>query len=88
MTRSSRRATTRWRNFIFNRYFDYNPFHFLDVELPNGGGTIGEDSIVSVRVEDFVPIYNTLPESGQGGDPLRVELTNVKEAVYARHGAQ
>lgn len=71
--------------FIFNRYFDYNPFHFLDVELPNGGGTIGEDSIVSVRVEDFVPIYNTLPESGQGGDPLRVELTNVKEAVYARH---
>ena len=63
-----------------------NPLDFYGVTLSNadGGGTIGEDSIVSVSVIDFLPEYDII-EQDQTTDSMQVKLTNVEDAVYARH---
>ena len=62
-------------------YSSKNPLVFKGASLPNNGGTIKEDSIVSVSVIDFLPEYDEIPSN----DPWKVQLTNVPEAVYARH---
>ncbi len=62
-----------------------NPLDFTGVTLPNNGGTIAKDSVVSVQVINFTPQYDTIPPEQQTVDPLRVNLTNVNDAVYARH---
>ena len=60
-----------------------NPLIFWYVNLPNNGGTVHYASdIKSIQVIDFLPEYDTVSDPS---DSLRVELTNVENAVYARH---
>lgn len=60
----------------------YHQFAF-NVTLPDTGETISSYSdVVSISVIDFLPEYDTISDPK---DSLRVELTNVENAVYARH---
>ena len=61
--------------------FTYSPFNF-NGKLMSDGNTIDENSIVSIQFIDFLPQYDTMPNDP---DATRVKLTNVPNAVYARH---
>lgn len=63
-----------------------NPLDFSGVTLSaaEGGTTIGNGSIVSVSVIDFLPEYDVIDQN-QTTDPMQVTMTNVDGVVYARH---
>ena len=72
-------------NQMREKLYENDPLNFDGVTLPDNGGTITNDNIVSISFIDFLPEYDTIDDAN---DPDRVKLTNVKDAVYARHVGQ
>lgn len=58
-----------------------NPLSFYNVSLPDGTKITNTD-IISIQVIDFLPQYDQLNDPN---DARHVQLTNVDDAVYARH---
>lgn len=67
-------------NQMREKLYENDPLNFDGVTLPDNGGTITNDNIVSISFIDFLPEYDTIDDAN---DPDRVKLTNVKDAVYA-----
>lgn len=59
-------------------------FYGVTLSVAEGSETIGKESIVSLTVSDFLPEYDIIDQNQN--DPWTVvNLTNVDNAVYARH---